>query len=194
MLVKARRLKGGSSQRWAAIVLAAAVVFACGARLGTGGASPTNASPRTNSLPSLSSPSTLPSPTQVVPLLGACTTANSAARVVLEHLFELTTSGDARKVADCYARSYLDTRPTFGAVANEWANAGPATVASIRLLDRVNECDRFEVIAELAHGDTVGWQGPQRVFYSVGLDSGVPRVFDAGSALAAPDVTRVTCR
>jgi hypothetical protein len=114
--------------------------------------------------------------------------------MVLDHLFGLTTSGDARKIADCYARSYQDARPAFAAAAEAWASAGPATVASVQLIDRVNDCDRFEVIAELAHGNSIGWQGRQRVFYSVGLESGVLRVFDSGSALAAPEVTRVACR
>jgi hypothetical protein len=173
-----------SKRRGALFVLA--VVVACCSRSDVGGASPTTA-------PGPSVPGPSPSPT-LVPLTGACTTAESTTRVVLEHLFALTTTGDARQVADCYARAYRDAHPTFAAGADAWTHAGPATVESVRLVDRVNECDRFEVVAELAHGEALGWQGRQRVFYSLGLELGVPRVFDSGSALAAPEVTRVACR
>jgi hypothetical protein len=163
-------------------------VVACGS-LGPGVGS---ASPRITLTSSSASAS--PTATPLAPLPDGCTTANSTTRVVLEHLFALTTSGDAQKVADCYARTYRDARPTFPAAAAAWASSGPATVGSVQLIDRVNDCDRFEVVAELARGESFGWQGRQRVFYSVGLESGVPRVFDSGSALAAPEVSRVVCR
>lgn len=173
-----------------ATLLAGALAVGCGTRMSDGLRSPTTAP-----VPSPSSGlSALPSPTALVALPGACATADSTTRVVIEHLFALTTSGDARKVADCYARAYRDARATFSATAEAWASVGPATVASLRLVDRVNECDRFEIVAELARGDSIGWQGRQRAFYSVGLESGVPRVFDASAALAAPEVTRVACR
>lgn len=128
------------------------------------------------------------------PIAGACTSTSRSSQQVVEQLFVLSTSADWRKVADCYARAYQQNRPGFADYAAGWAVAGPATLQSVHLVDRVNECDRFEVVAELANGDAVAWQGRQRSFYSVGLDSGVPRVFDAGSALAAPELTRVTCR
>jgi hypothetical protein len=181
--LRERRLRASCTARraaWALVLLlsACAPVGSVGPSL-----SPTLAS----SPPSASSPTG-------TPLAGACTSASRSSKQVLEQLFALSTSGDWRKVADCYARSYQEGGAGFPERATRWAAAGPAALEHVLFVDRVNECDRFEVVAELANGAPVGWQGRQRVFYSVGLESGVPRVFDAGSALASREVTRVACR
>lgn len=133
------------------------------------------------------------SPTGSGPTSLRCTAPNLTTRQIIERLFELSTSHDASAVADCYAQSKR-TEAGFEDFAARWVAAGPASALAIRLLDRVNECDRFGVQAQLANGESVASFGRQTTFFSVGLEGNLPRIFDAGSALAAPEFTRVTCK
>jgi len=45
----------------------------------------------------------------------------------------------------------------------------------------------------LDHGESVAWVGRMTIFYSVGLDSGRVRIWDAGTGLAAPEYTTLVC-
>lgn len=147
--------------------------------------SPTTGAP---SRPPVAHPSPSPPGT---PMSGACTSPAATTRQVLERYFQLTTSGDWRMVADCWARP-LDAG--FTASLMRWARSGPATGLAIAVVDQVNGCDRFSVTAELADGEPVAWFGRMSVFFSVGPDRGTARIFDAGTGLAAPEYTIVTCR
>lgn len=109
-------------------------------------------------------------------------------------LFRLAVSADWRVVADCYAAPYrAKYASTFEDGAARWSRAGPAQVFSVRQLDRVKGCDRFAVEAQLTNGESVAWFGRTTIFYSVGLDGGRMRIWDGGTALAAPELTTVVC-
>jgi len=112
---------------------------------------------------------------------------------VIAALFRLAVSADPRAVADCYAAAYRAKSPTFDDLAARWSRAGPAQVFSVRQIDRVKGCDRFAVDAQLDHGESVAWFGRTTTFYSVGLDGGRMRIWDGGTALAAPEYTTVVC-
>jgi hypothetical protein len=138
------------------------------------------------------SPAAIPSPVSATP--DACTTTASKGEDVLAALFRLASSADARSVADCYAASYRSKYvSTFNDVAARWSQSGPAQVFNIRKIDRVQGCERFAVEAELDRGHTVAWIGRMTVFYSVGLDAGRMRIWDGGTALAAPEYTTIVC-
>jgi hypothetical protein len=82
---------------------------------------------------------------------------------------------------------------TFNDASTRWSQSGPAQVFGIRMIDRVNGCDRFAVEAQLDHGQSVAWIGRVTIFYSVGLDAGRMRIWDGGSGLATPEYTTIVC-
>ena len=47
--------------------------------------------------------------------------------------------------------------------------------------------------AVLAHGDSVAYFGKQSIFFSIGPEHGILRIYDAGTALASAEVTRISC-
>jgi len=46
----------------------------------------------------------------------------------------------------------------------------------------------------MARGDLLGGPGRRSTFFSIGPEEGALRIYDAGSGLAAADVTIVSCR
>ncbi len=126
------------------------------------------------------------------PRVGGCTSAQATSRQLLDRYFALTTSGDTGAVLDCFARVYRD-KGDMEFSANRWANAGPLSRLSVRYLDRVNGCDRFATQYQFVTPDP-GWPGGFSIFLTVGLEAGVMRIFDGGTALAAPEYTLVACR
>jgi hypothetical protein len=111
---------------------------------------------------------------------------------LIERLFALSVSHDAPAVLDCYAESKR-LEAGFDDFATRWSTAGPASGVAVRFVDRVKGCDRFGTDVELAHGDAVGYFGKQSTFFSIGLEQHVLRIYDAGTALASAEVTRVSC-
>lgn len=177
----------------AAVLVVVALLAGCVSPNATSTVSPASAVPSPTSI--ATSPTVVATRTVaplLSPALGRCTRSNVTPQQVLEQLYALTTSADTAAVLDCYAQR-LRTEAGFVDFAARWSRSGPASDISIRFLDRVKECDRFAVTAELAHGESVAHFGAQTTFFSVGLEEGVSRVYDAGSALAAADVTIVVC-
>jgi hypothetical protein len=126
------------------------------------------------------------------PRVGACSDARATTRQVLDRYFSFTTSGDVAAVLDCFAKVYREQRDMEFS-ANRWVRAGPLASLSIRYLDTVNGCDRFAAQYQFVTPDP-GWPNGFSIFYSVGPESGVARIFDSGTGLAAPEITRVSCQ
>ncbi len=95
-------------------------------------------------------------------------------------------------VLDCFAAVYR-ANGDMEASAGRWANAGPLSSLSIRYVDTVNGCDRFAARYQFVTPDPF-WPNGFSIFYSVGPESGVMRIFDGGTGLASPELTRVACR
>lgn len=163
------------------------VVNACSATVAAPG-------PTTSAIPSASVVQNASASPRVslVPQIGACTGATATAEVVVRRLFDLSTAGNAAAVLDCFAEP-MRSRPGFEDFAMKWASAGPATGLEIRFIDRVNGCDRLSATATLANGESVAHFGNQSTFFTLGPDRGVVRIYDAGSALTAPEYTSVSC-
>ena len=125
------------------------------------------------------------------PRVAGCTDAQATTRQLLDRYFSLTTSRDAAAVLDCFAKVYRE-QGDMEFSANRWASSGPLASLSIRYLDTVNGCDRFGTQYQFVTPDP-GWPKGFSIFYSVGPESGVVRIFDGGTGLAAPEITRVSC-
>ena len=140
---------------------------------------------------SAAAPPTIQPPTGVTPKPGGCTTAQTSTRGLLDKYFSLTTSNDVGAVLDCFAKPYRE-HVDMESSARRWANAGTVLDLRIDFLDRVNACDRYRASWDFAIEDPFH-PNPWLIFYSVGLELGAPRIFDAGTGLTAPDYTTVTC-
>ena len=111
-------------------------------------------------------------------------------QAVIERYFELSTSKDPRAVTDCFASVYRDRfarNPTWDEVAAMWASTGPASGLQISRIDVVRGCDRFSVSVTMPN---------QRVapFFTVGPESGTPRIFETGTALVNEQTATTTCK
>jgi len=187
-----------------ALILPALLLASC---VGSTAASPTRtptvapATAATTPTPTATPPpTTTPSPLATVasppPGIAAsdCTSTTATTRQVVERLFALSTSNDARAVSDCYAQSYRDKNANFAESAAMWSRDGPATNLVITFIDTVNGCDRFRVTAQMP--STSWWMKGQtggQGFFSVGPESGRPRIHDGGTAIAIASLTTVRC-
>ncbi len=126
------------------------------------------------------------------PRVGGCTSAGATSRQLLDRYFSLTTSGDVAATLDCFAKAYRDIGD-MGSSADRWANAGPLSRLSIRYVDTVKGCDRYATSYQFVTPDP-GWPDGFSIFFSVGPESGVVRIFDRGTALASAEATRVACQ
>lgn len=133
---------------------------------------------------------TAASPSPVV-VASDCTGTRATTRQVVERLFDLSTSNDARAVSDCYARAYRDKDPNFAESAALWSRQGPATDLVITLVDVVNGCDRYRVTARMPNNPF--WSSGQQ-FYWVGLESDRPRIFETGTGLVRADLAITRCQ
>jgi hypothetical protein len=131
-------------------------------------------------------------PTGRTPRPGGCTSAQASTRQLLERYFSLTQSNDVGAVLDCFARSYRE-HSDMESSAGRWANAGKVMSLKIELVDRVNGCDRYQAQWDLSPEDPFH-PNPWSIFYSVGPETGVARIFDGGTGLTAPEYTTVFCR
>jgi len=110
---------------------------------------------------------------------------------MLDRYFALTTSGDVAAILDCFAMVYRD-KGDMEFSATRWANAGPLRKLSIDFVDHVKGCDRFDARYEFVNPDP-NFPAGARIFYSVGPEAGVMRIFDGGTGLAAAEYTLVSC-
>lgn len=181
--------------RLARLVLVAAAA-ACAPAV-TAPPSPTaSLSPRTEAPTATRSPiappPTIQPATGITPKPGGCTNAQTSTRQLLDRYFSLTTSNDVASVLDCFAKPYRD-HLDMESSARRWANAGKVLNLKIDFLDRVNACDRYQASWDFAVEDPFH-PNPWTIFYSVGPEAGVSRIFDAGTGLTAPEYTTVFCR
>ena len=101
-------------------------------------------------------------------------------------------SNDVGAVLDCFAKVYRE-HVDMESSAGRWANAGKVMKLSIVLLDRANGCDRYEARWEFSPEDPFH-PNPWLIYYSVGPEAGVARIFDGGTALVRPDLATAVCR
>ncbi len=111
---------------------------------------------------------------------------------MLDRYFSLTTSGDSAAVMDCFAKPYRDLGD-IEASARMWASSGPLTRVVVKYVDTVNGCDRYATEFDFAIPDPY-FPNPWTIFYTVGPENGVARIFDGGTGLAAPELVRTVCR
>lgn len=133
--------------------------------------------------------STTPAPRGPYPYartkVGACSKPTMTAEDLVRRALELTTSGDADAVNDCFALELVEQSPAGFA---GWATMGPLRDVSIRPLG--TEGGRSDVGATWTFTRDVGGAWPpagQPAFqvFTVGLEDGTPRVYELGTARAA---------
>lgn len=170
------------------LVLPVLLLASCGGGVAT---SPTT-SPAVAPATSTSTPAPLATVASPSPVTAAsdCTSTASTTRQVVERLFVLSTSNDARAVTDCFSQSYRDKNANFAQFAGLWSREGPATNLVVTPVDTVNGCDRFRATAQMPNNPF--WTSGQQ-FYSVGPEVGRPRIYDSGTALANAAATTTHC-
>lgn len=176
------------------VFLAAVMLFWATGCVARSEAAPSSAS----ALPGISAASSSPvvsaSASSATSIPGQCSSPQASTRLVIERLFQLSTSGDARAVSDCYASPWRARDQNFADASARWVSAGPVMGLQIDLLDRAKGCDRFRVSADLANGGRVGWSGPRLLFYAVGPEGATPRIFEVSTALVSSDLATTTCQ
>jgi hypothetical protein len=126
-----------------------------------------------------------------VPRVGGCTSPQLTSRQMLDRYFSLTTSGDVPAALDCFAKVYRD-KGDIEFSASRWVNAGAISSLKISFVDRANGCDRYSTQFQFANPDPLFPDGFS-IFYTIGPEAGVMRIFDGGTGLAAPEYTYVAC-
>ena len=183
------------------VALVAAVLVVTAACSAERAAEPPSASARVSSPAAATSPATAATPTTAsappspgTSIPGQCSNPHGTTRAVIERYFQLSTSGDARAVSDCFANSWRASSANFEDASARWASAGPVLSLQSDLVDQAKGCDRYRVIAELANGARVSWSGPKLQFYAVGPDGTTPRVFETSTALVRADLATTMCQ
>ena len=140
--------------------------------------------PPIQAAPSPASPSATAAP-------GLCSNPRMTTQAVIERYFELSTSKDPRAVSDCFAAPYREhfvRNPTWDEVITMWASAGPASgIQIMRVGDVVRGCDRYSVAVKMPNQSVAP-------FFTVGLESGTPRIFELGTALVNDQAATTTCK
>jgi len=132
---------------------------------------------------------------------GMCTVPGMTTRAVIERYFELSTSGDAQAVSDCFAKEWRERNATgvnvnaFADGAALWSHAGPATAVTVTFVNAVNGCDRFSVSAQMPP-DSFWMKGQTggKAFFTVGPEGGTPRIFEIGTGLVNAQLATTTCK
>jgi hypothetical protein len=127
-----------------------------------------------------------------VPRVGGCTSPQFTTRQMLDRYFSLTTSGDVPAALDCFAKIYRD-KGDIEFSASRWVSAGALSSLKISYVDAVNGCDRYATQFQFANPDPLFPDG-FGIFYTVGPESGVMRIFDGGTGLARADLVTTVCR
>ena len=94
-------------------------------------------------------------------------------------------------MSDCFATPYREhfvRNPTWDEVITMWASAGPASgIQIMRVGDVVRGCDRYSVAVKMPNQSVAP-------FFTVGLESGTPRIFELGTALVNDQAATTTCK
>jgi hypothetical protein len=163
----------------ALLVLVALLLAACTA--------PANS--RTVAPASATAPTVTPTVTATASAPGAsrCTSPQTTTRAVVQRYFELAGSGDAAAIRDCFAAPIRQTAD-FDASMSRWADpANKMTSFDISFIDQAKGCDRYSV-------NFRGAAGANGAAYSVGPESGTPRIFNVTQQLPRPEFATVTCQ
>ncbi len=110
---------------------------------------------------------------------------------MLDRYFSLTTSGDVSAALDCFAKLYRE-KGDLEFSTTRWVSAGVLSSLKISYVDTVNGCDRYSTQFQFVNPDPL-FPGGFGIFYTIGPESGVMRIFDGGTGLAAPEYTYVAC-
>jgi hypothetical protein len=111
---------------------------------------------------------------------------------LIERLFALSVSQDAWAVLDCYAESKR-REAGFDDFAKRWSTRAPRAAWPFVLSTESKRATASGPLSSSRTGESVGCFGRQSTFFSIGAEDGILRIYDAGTALASADVTRVSC-